>query len=27
LLDLETVRNNTPNSEETITVEIGGGDF
>ena len=27
LLDLESVRNNTPKSEETITVEIGGGDF
>ena len=27
LLDLETVRNNTTENNETIVVEIGGGDF
>jgi hypothetical protein len=27
LLDLEAVRNNANKGEETITVEIGGGDF
>jgi hypothetical protein len=27
LLDLETVRTSQPKGEETITVEIGGGDF
>jgi len=27
LLDLEHAKTNTPKSEETITVEIGGGSF
>lgn len=27
LLDLEAVRNNSNKGEETIVVEIGGGDF